>query len=803
MKGNLTKSINSNYHLVKVVPSGLNDENLEMFLNSVHRILTRTKKEGTLAQDKKVKIGYFVLMTKTGVEYMFCIPTSIVSKAIKELRKAKFQRVELFSEELTQRYFDMLSKTPYYVFYTKEHNCFSLSTKNVALGRGSYNVKEDLEKENEFAIFSCEIDSIGVSRWAAVVEKFKKDIRRKPKNKLAKVNYSFQLSSIVASFINILSESFSMCSTKDKNDSIDKIELATLSEETKEKFKKQIFNTATTVISNSPDLEDIASRLLLDIRTNTSEDNEFTQLNKKSKGYKFGTGKKKSFLSSDELKSIISFVKEEDMKALEIEHVGYKEVSLPKGFHERVTNGDAKLFIGYNHYDGQMNLVYLDETEVSKGYMWCIIGRPGAGKTTFLCNLVASHALIKRPFIIIDDESDFKLSSKSLEVLDRLKVPYYHVDYTENIFPKAPIGSKRTTIKSVDFDFKADYDLRDETFDRIMERLEADAAGKIIILDSISSREDVSDNERLSNTDIERFKAISVLLKLRDKDTSLEDIIKFLEKKDKESVKELVEYIENAYGQLGKYNSSLAFALSLVQSDNQISPDAITRLRTNIHKIRSLITKGNPEIINFKKLVKEGIPIIVSLPENCTSEVRDTVSLYFYQRLFEALSEKDMMDSPVPCSVFIDEVYRFKAGLSFLHKEINRLRKRKIRFILTIHHIEHLNETKFMEDLKSDWCNISLFPNANEESFNMIAEKQGFSYERDMMEIKRLSINNEKYYMLNSLKLDANKTQNIILEAPKDLSLKENLDNLLEEIKHNKVIRPRKESELEKIIRLN
>lgn len=792
MQINSKTKLRIHYSMLRITPKGTNEERIFSFLRIMHKIIEQANLNKTQDEKGVKKIIFHTLITTSGIEYYIGIQDKLVETVYRELRKANFGAIDIVPNSYTDDYFEMIKEGKYFEIYTKQHNCFSLKTNVRAIDKELLSIKDDLKNDDDYIVISLESINITPGLWQRVNRKFTEDLEKKSKKELEKYK-EIKLLDVIEFIVSIL-ECLLPKSKKNKVEKVEEKKDINFSKNTTDKKNAMVYDTSIALISNKDNIHITKERFLLDLKNKLDEDNNLEITSLPKKGYDVNRNHRKSFLSVDEQMDFLRFPTKEDMDEVGINFSRYKEVELPEGFYKKVYNDNKQLVAGYNHINEYTRLTFLEESNISKGFITYLAGRIGAGKSTWILKMVAAHALINRGLLLIDDENGV-LSEGAMRILDYLGIEYYHVDYKENDKVKIPKGSKRTTIKSLAFEFNNTFN-KEMKSNELIEALRRDAEGKLAFMEVINNKV-FDENERYL------FRCVATILDLVEPNEKIDEIIEYMESKEKRA--SLVKKINEEYDYLVNLQNGLIDEIRGLINNVEFNTNHIRATQSKLQEIRNVFRNGEPYKLDFEDAIRRGIPIIVTLPENCGSIERDTITMYLYKRVFDATSTLALTNSePIPFTVFADEIYRFVAGLAFLSKEMVRLRKRMLRFIISIHSVNQLCGTAFEKNIKYDWANYIMFSTADEDSFNCIENKQGFTYD-DIKGMKKQTQEDKKFVFYN-IKRDDTDEINFILEEPKDLSKvnskgkMENLEHFLREYNEQRVIRERKKTLIERLV---
>lgn len=762
---------------------------------------------------KTESFSYIVTITKEDIEYIFSIKARYC-EYLKDKIKHHYPEGEviIISEEDSEKYSLFLNNyTDRASLVTKMHDACSLNTKS-ELPLTFHSIKNQLN-DDEYVGLIIPFNGLPRNYWDKMMKHFETAVSegdedfliRKYKNKTS--FFASVFSSVYYLVPNGIIFMGSLISTKKSKNKKPVKDVDIRHDFSFEKKYENILRSNINVISKGSTecrsvmlLENVISSL----KNFNSTDNILVKSYKKNKKSPVDfTIKEHLRLSTSELKGFLS-IPNEALKSNGISHIRYHQVKLPKS----ISSGEG-YFLGYNNYRGENQLFF----KVPDGNITYIIGPENSGKTNLQNSLSISLLLNKQGYLHVDGEDDLGFTKINIEVLDKLKKKYILFDYSKKGFStdnQNAIIYRKTSFNS--FEEVPPYVKNtSQRLEWLRDSVDRDYAILESTIYDINSEGFTVDENVVLKSALLLTKVVNIKATLKDAFDLIANTEKrdnFLKQLEVGRENELFEYFIGDQNILDEYTrilhlkdsdkfGNISFCQKILKTKDFYMFWSDTKeniYNSNVNnedyqsnendELTEEVSIDDVDTIDFREYIKEGIPVLVAIPEGSSENLRNAMSMYFYNKVFYA-SSYFMAEKAIPFSLFIDEIDRYPASFEFMHKVLNTLRRHKLSTFVTINNLNKIAKTAFEGDFAKSKFSCYVLSDTTEDVFNVIKHRLSseFQYSRDIIAINDMSTNGKRYGLYSSSTDGSNGTFSCILELPPILN-SDTIDDYLIEMKN-------------------
>lgn len=736
--------INPTYSYMRLIPSSsinnYDSSALAILVNDLFKTLKERIHffEKRIFLEERTSIRYLIDISQSSVEFFYIIPSVYKDLAIDTI--AKMWNGKCTVQEVSRDSIRVLNDPTIYQAKYKYEDSLSLKTdkkSNQFLSK-SLNIIEIMGEEDSVQLAVNLIPYKRTpSHWKTycddIYDRYKKNLPIH-RNKMD-FNYFFELLiSTLGGFINLILPE-SLRSTVDFSIAGDKKELSASSLR-KARDSKKIIDSQIAVLTKSKDkdFEDTLAKSFCNSFKSISDDNEL--LGFKTSFEKSGVSPHSSIwniavnrMSSDELSNFITIAGQNILKQFKnIEHVATKQVQIIPELSEGI------VVLGTQTYKNNTQIQYLNEHGQYANLPIIILTKMGGGKSTWfetvgvsLMNNFRRNMLSAKP-----------IKKESLFCLDFIKQNELSYNIMNNMHPEdielIDLSTSEGTSKLGLFFKEAEVDENDK---RNRLRL-ASRQGKEMmkLVDYL--------NEKTSGpltTPMKRYLSSAFKICYIHSNKSLRDALRIIENFDVR-----YEYINMIPDELREdLDDEIRALKELDDGEGGTKTNLIGGIQSRTYVLQSdpilkEMYNAKPENgVNLSDAMQKGKGIFILMPDDeFDDEMINIVSTYVISRLFFACQKRGTLNSNelTRCTLLIDEINLAPGCLSTLNDIIGKLRKYKLRPILSAHNFNQINTLK--KNLKSVGLSVILPQGTAEENFlefENYFKKEGFSID-DLQTLK-------------------------------------------------------------------
>ena len=703
-------------------------------INSVHKSpLEIFKLDGRkLVINMPHKVGYFMRMMKSSVEFYLIIP-----KGFESYFKDKLSDVWT---NITMEEVDEVPRDDglfYQLVYLKEDGLsIAVDRRSNDLLNSTLSVVESLEEGDVAGVF---YNFIPTSQYGwkykhkSTIDKARK---RKPieRDKTGLIFLLKMVLSLIDSLMINLSEAIGgkrLDNGESVLTSLFERDAVTLSDETIKKGNLQVINTQILVYgksSNQQRQRNIAKSMVQSFDS-VIGDNELVgnRIKIKFNPMSYSVGKDKIKVSDLEAQNFIALAGRDLLEQYKfVEHVETHETEVPEDLRQGV------MCIGVNKYRGREQVAYLSNDEQFRNLLTLLIGPTRAGKSNLIANLVIDAIEAGECAIIFDFIENCELSDEIARLFPNDKVLEIRCDDFNNL---QGLGYNEVGVSNDKF--------------KQYENAKRQTSNMLTLVNSIHA-----DDSRLSPKMERYLESASLVVFISG--GSIRDVFgvlqnhktrkHFLDRVPKNQYENMSEYMESLM-ELDDYDkdgvlvgTKLNLVIGIIDRMN------ILKRNTYVEMMLKRDTKNN---INLVKEMQKNQLITIKMPQNMftTDGEKDIFTTYWITKIWLALQIRaDMIrdrKDRVKVNLIIDELYQVENTEKFLTSKLSQIAKFIMKPIVSCHYI---NQLRFMrEELRSANTSYMLISGCDKKNFDELKNELYPFTEDDLRDLPR-------YHSLNYIK---------------------------------------------------
>lgn len=716
------------YTHIQVIPSkscrNTNTDKILVLANTMYKKLDRLIRieNKKLIITSKLKLSYYIHITKRCTEFYFIVPTVFYSQVKTKLSET-WKNVEI--KKVNALPININDCTKYQLSY-KLNDVLSLNVdkRSNSLLNANLSVLEILQDDEAVGIFynfipmsQKEQNYFKISSQEAL-NNFRKGINlKKSKNivDLGVISLKF-----LVDFINGLLNAF-LSTPKNSHNIINPVEKPT-SSSTQRKAKSDIIKTQAIICAKSDEKEREKQLCTTTFNTFTSlnGDNELEmeEVKKNIDIYKDDIKVKYNYTSTLESGKFVNVAGKDIIEQHKnIKHNKLLELRAPKCLE------DGEVRIGEVKYKDDKQMTYYSTDEQMKRLGRVLLGPMGAGKDYYMTNMAKDIIKVGRGLIVLDyiDKCQLADNIKAITPIDRL----IEINCAN---PKQLQSFAYDEYKYSDSDREVDK------IDICMQK----AQQYNMLLDTIN---DV--NSTLTPRMLRYLNAAATIVFRVNQYSSFKDIIDVLKNPTKRdniisllpaSAKELLQDEIDDLEELSKRDKKG----NIENADSKIDGilDRISKLKSSsIYTKLSYISESTNNV-DFIKAINEGKVILIKIPAKRFSKtMRSLLATFFLQKVWIA---KEQGATETQTELFINEIHQSYHCQLLMEDILVECRKFNLTPTLAMHYLSQ-GTKKLKESILASGSSFLLLSGCDKKAYDELKhyfEKDGYS-ENDLVELDR------------------------------------------------------------------
>ena len=716
------------YTHIQVIPSkscrNTNTDKILVLANTMYKKLDRLIRieNKKLIITSKLKLSYYIHITKRCTEFYFIVPTVFYSQVKTKLSET-WKNVEI--KKVNALPININDCTKYQLSY-KLNDVLSLNVdkRSNSLLNANLSVLEILQDDEAVGIFynfipmsQKEQNYFKISSQEAL-NNFRKGINlKKSKNivDLGVISLKF-----LVDFINGLLNAF-LSAPKNSHNIINHIEKST-SSSTQRKAKSDIIKTQAIICAKSDEKEREKQLCTTTFNTfsNINGDNELEmeEVKKNIDIYKDDIKVKANYTSTLESGKFINIAGKDIIEQHKnIKHNKLLELRAPKCLE------DGEVRLGEVKHKDDKQMIYYSTDEQMKRLGRVLLGPMGAGKDYYMTNMAKDIIKVGRGLIVLDyiDKCQLADNIKAITPIDRV----IEINCAN---PKQ--------LQSFAYD-EYKYNDSDKEVDKIDICMQK-AQQYNMLLDTIN---DV--NSTLTPRMLRYLNAASTIVFRVNQYSSFKDIIDVLKNPTKRnniisllpaSAKELLQDEIDDLEELSKRDKKG----NIENADSKIDGilDRISKLKSSsIYTKLSYISESTNNI-DFIKAINEGKVILIKIPAKRFSKtMRSLLATFFLQKVWIA---KEQGATKTQTELFINEIHQSYHCQLLMEDILVECRKFNLTPTLAMHYLSQ-GTKKLKESILASGSSFLLLSGCDKKAYDELKhyfEKDGYS-ENDLVELDR------------------------------------------------------------------
>ena len=716
------------YTHIQVIPSkscrNTNTDKILVLANTMYKKLDRLIRieNKKLIITSKLKLSYYIHITKRCTEFYFIVPTVFYSQVKTKLSET-WKNVEI--NKVNALPIDINSCTKYQLQY-KLNDILSLNIdkKSNSLLNANLSVLEILQDDEAVGIFynfipmsQKEQNYFKISSQEAL-NNFRKGINlKKSKNivDLGVISLKF-----LVDFINGLLNAF-LSAPKNSHNIINPVEKTT-SSSTQRKAKSDIIKTQAIICAKSDEKEREKQLCTTTFNTFTSlnGDNELEmeEVKKNIDIYKDDIKVKYNYTSTLESGKFVNVAGKDIIEQHKnIKHNKLLELRAPKCLE------DGEVRIGEVKHKDDKQMIYYSTDEQMKRLGRVLLGPMGAGKDYYMTNMAKDIIKVGRGLIVLDyiDKCQLADNIKAITPIDRL----IEINCAN---PKQLQSFAYDEYKYSDSDREVDK------IDICMQK----AQQYNMLLDTIN---DV--NSTLTPRMLRYLNAAATIVFRVNQYSSFKDIIDVLKNPTKRdniisllpaSAKELLQDEIDDLEELSKRDKKG----NIENADSKIDGilDRISKLKSSsIYTKLSYISESTNNV-DFIKAINEGKVILIKIPAKRFSKtMRSLLATFFLQKVWIA---KEQGATKTQTELFINEIHQSYHCQLLMEDILVECRKFNLTPTLSLHYLDQCTKN-LQKSILASGASFLLIQGTDIKVYNELKryfDKDGYT-ETDLAELER------------------------------------------------------------------
>lgn len=716
------------YTHIQVIPSkscrNTNTDKILVLANTMYKKLDRLIRieNKKLIITSKLKLSYYIHITKRCTEFYFIVPTVFYSQVKTKLSET-WKNVEI--KKVNALPININDCTKYQLSY-KLNDVLSLNVdkRSNSLLNANLSVLEILQNQESVGIFynfipmsQKEQNYFKISSQEAL-NNFKQGMNlKKTKNivDLGVISLKF-----LVDFINGLLNAF-LNTSKNTHNIINPIE-KTASSSTQRKAKSDIIKTQAIICakSNEKEREKQLCTTTFNTFSSVSDDNELEmeEVKKNIDIYRDDIKVKSNYTSTLEAGKFVNVAGKDIIEQHKnIKHNKVLELRAPKCLE------DGEVRLGEVKHKDDKQMIYYSTDEQMKRLGRVLLGPMGAGKDYYMTNMAKDIIKVGRGLIVLDyiDKCQLADNIKAITPIDRL----IEINCAN---PKQLQSFAYDEYKYSDSDREVDK------IDICMQK----AQQYNMLLDTIN---DV--NSTLTPRMLRYLNAAATIVFRVNQYSSFKDIIDVLKNPTKRdniisllpaSAKELLQDEIDDLEELSKRDKKG----NIENADSKIDGilDRISKLKSSsIYTKLSYISESTNNV-DFIKAINEGKVILIKIPAKRFSKtMRSLLATFFLQKVWIA---KEQGATETQTELFINEIHQSYHCQLLMEDILVECRKFNLTPTLAMHYLSQ-GTKKLKESILASGSSFLLLSGCDKKAYDELKhyfEKDGYS-ENDLVELDR------------------------------------------------------------------
>ncbi|MEG0181546.1 MAG: hypothetical protein RR657_06605 [Peptostreptococcaceae bacterium] len=716
------------YTHMQVIPSksckNTNTDKILVLANTMYRKLDKLIKleNKKLIIDSKLKLSYYIHITKTNTEFYFVVPTFYYSQVKTKLSEI-WKNVEINKVDSLPIDFNICTK---YQLQYKLHDVLSLNVdkRSNDLLNANMSILEILQTDEAVGIFynfmpmSQKEQNYFKINSKEALDNFKRGMNLKKSKNL--VDMGVISLKFLVDFINGLLNAFLSTSTTSANviNPADKL----MSTSTNRKAKDDIIKTQAVIIAkgDNKDREKQLCTTLYNTFTSINGDNELEmhEVKKDIDVYRHSIGIKTKYTSVTESGKFVSVAGKSIIEQHKnIKHNKVLELKAPKCLEQ----GDVR--IGDVKVKDNKQMTYYSTDEQMKRMGRVLLGPMGAGKDFYMVNMAKDIIKAGRGLIVLDYIDKCQLANNIQEITpaDRLieidctnpktlqTFSYDEYRYTDSMTEHEKVDICMQKAQQYNMLLDTINDVNSSLTPRMLRYLNAAAtiAFRVNQCSSFKFIVDILKNPSVREETIAKLQEGAKDL-LQDEIDDLEE----LSKRDKK-------------GNVDNADSKIDGVL-----------DRISKLKSSSIFTKLAYVNSSANNIDFIEAINEGKVILIKIPAKKFSKtIRSLLATFFLQKIWIA---KEQGATETQTELFINEIHQSYHCQLLMEDILVECRKFNLTPTLAMHYLSQ-GTKKLKESILASGSSFLLLSGCDVKAYNELKnyfEKDGYS-ETDLAELER------------------------------------------------------------------
>lgn len=406
------------------------------------------------------------------------------------------------------------------------------------------------------------------------------------------------------------------------------------------------------------------------------------------------------------------------------------------------------VYLGKSLYRGKLHDAYLRD-EYNIGNLALLLLAPqGAGKTTFISNMVINANLRKECSIVIDYIKNCDLSNSIAKVVPKNDLCIIDLSKQECL---QGLGFNEVKLKenATEFEMLEMSNMKTEQTMAFIDSINDDgkplsgrmrrylsSAGNVVYIQNDKSIGDVIKCLQNHKTRHEYIDYIKNNID-RDGQNYFEDMIDTLEELDE---------IEEEYD---KKTKELLRREIVGTKDSKIDGilDRVNLLKENIY-LKYMFSKSCKNNVDFVDMMEKGKTVLIKMPEDKFNNtmVKNVITTFFTSKIVLATKLRGALhDKPSRCNVFYDEISQAPTSEIVLRDVLSQLRKFGTKIIISAHYLDQLIST-FKAEIIGSGASYMMLQGCDKKNFEELKEYLEPYELEDLINLKQFqSLNLIKY----------------------------------------------------------
>ena len=704
-----------NYIFLQVIPSSsIRNYNSDNILKTISKLYVNisdkvSKISGKMFFECQSKVGYYVYITKTDMQFYFIVPE-------KHFLLIKNKIIDTWNNRCTINQVSEIpqfsnSCTKYYMTY-KKSDIMSLSCdkRNNTLIYAQASTVNVLEESDRIGVFYNFVPTY-TKTWKAKFDRALNDYRNGVPIAHDKLDGKYIARYLVFLLVRIADTALYSVVPKSTKEDRKQIRDLDLSKSTFAKRDADIINTQIVIMSDSQDKARERNNALSICSTFEclSEDNTLTYKRLNTKELNLLRTRIKNAdtvkIQPREGQNFISLASGDILKEYNITHTDVLETEVP----EQLRQG--YLFLGNCKCRDKVQHAYLRDTYDYGNMPLVLIGQQGSGKSTYIsnyCKMASDHG---DGCIVIDFIKKCELADSIKNALPKDKV--IEIDMSD-VRSVQGIGYNEFTANKSD----------------PMSALDISNRKSLYISTLIDA---INPNGDPLSPSMDRYLSAASNIVFLDRDASLNNVIRCLNNHEyrHQCIDYISQYMRDALqdeisalmelDDKDKAGAVIGTKMSKIDGINSRVNDLKKDLR-----LKMMYQKGTKDNVDLVKAMDEGKTVLFKMPQDCfaTPYSKNVIVTYLMTKIWStAIIRGSKADKPSRFHVVVDELFQARSSMQLLKSQeiLPQTRKFGAKFVLSCQYLGQIDVID--QTLRSAGASYMLLKGSGKSSFSELKEE--------------------------------------------------------------------------------